>query len=176
MIQPTDHSTFPLRSLRPNSQSYSIIDDGFPHNETVHTTPTGFPGSPYYHTPPSYTGEDFLNPKGDITSKVDYPPVLHAAPWLPGAFKHFPWLGLSALVVSIICMAISIGILVRSNGQLVSQWPVQPTVFLAVTSAVANIALRLALAKGVSIAWWYKSMRGGTTADLHRYWDFGALP
>ena len=65
-------------------------------------------------------------------------------------------------------------ILILSNGQPIAKWSIQPTVYLAIASAVTNILIHFALAEGVSIAWWKRSMKDGTTVnDLHRYWNHG---
>ena len=119
---------------------------------------------------------------GNITQGLDrstealhrnYSTTTDREAWRPGLFRRIPWLGLISLVIPVICMAVSIGVLTKSNGQLVTTWRVQPTVILAIASAAANIALSLALAQGVTVSWWYKALRGGTVADLHRYWNFG---
>ena len=153
-------SAFQLDSLRPKVPSYTVISERSTGNETAHDSLPGSQESPHNQT--------FLQ-----RPPQDHPSVLYTAPWLPGGFKCVPWLGLCALGISILCMAVSIGVLIKSNGQPVVYWPIQPTVVLAVTSALANVALRLALAKGVPITWWDKAMQGGTIGDLHRYWSFG---
>ena len=102
-------------------------------------------------------------------------PMSNPAPWLPGILKHVPWLGFFALGISISMMAVTIAILATSNKSPVTNWSIQPTVYLAVATAVANFTLQLAFAHGVTISWWYKALRGGTIADLHRYWSFGAF-
>jgi hypothetical protein len=66
-------------------------------------------------------------------------------------------------------------VLALSNDQHIDRWRVQPTVYLAIASAVANIALHLALSQGVTIAWWVKAMKPNSTVrDLHNIWSFGS--
>ncbi|MCJ1434999.1 hypothetical protein MMC27_004369 [Xylographa pallens] len=105
----------------------------------------------------------------------EQPLASDAAPWLPGILRHVPWLGFTALGISASMMAVTVAILVTSNRSPVTNWSIQPTVYLAVATAVANFTLQLAFANGVTISWWYKALQGGTISDLHHYWSFGTL-
>lgn len=78
------------------------------------------------------------------------------------------------MVGAVGCAAASAFVLIRSDGQPIHDWTLQPTVYLAIASAAANILLHFALAEGVNIAWWRRSLKEGTTVnDLHRCWDYG---
>ncbi|RAQ51842.1 hypothetical protein AFGD_005990 [Aspergillus flavus] len=71
--------------------------------------------------------------------------------WEPGALMRLPLLGFSALL---------------------GVWKVQPSVLLAISSAVSTGPLRFALAEGAAITWWNKAINGCTVYDLHRNWSF----
>jgi hypothetical protein len=68
----------------------------------------------------------------------------------------------------------NIVILVTSNGKPQDSWKVQPSVLLAISSAISTGLLRFALAEGAAITWWLKAIRGCTVADLHRNWSFAS--
>ncbi len=94
--------------------------------------------------------------------------------WHTGVFAHLPWLGLAALVGVAGCCAAAAFVLIQSDGQPIHDWTLQPTVYLAIASAAANILLHFALAEGGNVAWWCRSLKEGTTVnDLHRYWSYG---
>jgi hypothetical protein len=82
-------------------------------------------------------------------------PACKPTPWRPGFFTRFPWLGFAALILSLMCMAGGLFVLVSSNQQPVTSWTLQPTVILAILSAVFNASLAFALAQGAEISWWY---------------------
>lgn len=103
-----------------------------------------------------------------------YKPVDPRKEWHTGVFAHLPWLGLAALVGAAGCCAAAAFVLIHSDGQPIRDWTLQPTVYLAIASAAANILLHFALAEGVNVAWWRRSLKEGTTVnDLHRYWNYG---
>jgi hypothetical protein len=83
-------------------------------------------------------------------------------------------LSLGALLISILGVAASVGILVASDGQPISKWKYQPTVYLSIASTITNIALHFAFTEGVTTAWWRKALKPNTQlGDLHRSWNFG---
>ncbi|KAK0701295.1 hypothetical protein B0H67DRAFT_650522 [Lasiosphaeris hirsuta] len=94
----------------------------------------------------------------------------------PESFLHkVPWLGIAAVVSLLGCAAAS-GILVAvSHNGLVSSWSIQPTVLLAIFSAISNIAFSAALATGVAIRFWLSVSRGVDLAQLHYIWDRGRV-
>lgn len=64
--------------------------------------------------------------------------------------------------------------LVCSDGKPVGSWAVQPTVCLAIASAVTNILLHFAVSEGAKIYWWRHSMKPDTNVgQLHRNWANG---
>ena len=119
-------STFQLHSLHPKATSYTVISERLTGNEIAHDSLSGSQGSPHCQIFPNYAGEGIPNASENPVQRPlqDYPSVLYAAPWLPGAFKCVPWLGLCALGISVFCMTVLIGVLVKSNGQPVVYWPV----------------------------------------------------
>ena len=95
-------------------------------------------------------------------------------PWNPSPIHRLSWYGLSALLGALAGTASSIAILVTSNGNPASEWPIQPAVYLAISSTVTNIMLYVSFLEGVNVAWWRRAMKENTKiADLHRHWSFG---
>ncbi|KAB8251722.1 hypothetical protein BDV35DRAFT_387881 [Aspergillus flavus] len=92
--------------------------------------------------------------------------------WEPGALMRLPLLGFSALLGVLACLIFNITILLTSNGKPQNSWKVQPSVLLAISSAVSTGLLRFALAEGAAITWWNKAINGCTVYDLHRNWSF----
>jgi Protein of unknown function (DUF3176) len=93
--------------------------------------------------------------------------------WEPGIWRQFPYRGVSALLFSLFCMAGSIAILYRSDGQPVQHWKISPTVYLALFTTGANMSLRFAFNQGVKISWWYNALNGASVGHLHRQWLYG---
>jgi len=83
-------------------------------------------------------------------------------PWSPGVAARLPLLSLGALLISILGGAASVGILVASNGQPISKWKYQPTVYLSIASTITNIALQFAFTEGVTTGWWRKALKPDT--------------
>ncbi|KAI9887435.1 MAG: hypothetical protein M1823_000772 [Watsoniomyces obsoletus] len=106
--------------------------------------------------------------------KPVYDPVDARQPWRPGVWTRIPWLGFLALIGVLLGISASIVVLVISNGDPITAWKVQPTVYLAIASTITNVLLHFALTEGVTIAWWTQAMKPGITVnDLHRRWDYG---
>jgi hypothetical protein len=103
-----------------------------------------------------------------------YHSVEDREPWSPDWIVRLPWLGFAALLGSILGIAASVGVLVASNGRPITEWRIQPTVWLSVASTASNIMLHFALSEGVNVSWWQRAMRPRTQlGDLHRNWAFG---
>ena len=95
--------------------------------------------------------------------------------WTIGLWRRLPWKGMAALFTSIVTAAVMVLILVMSDDRPIAMWSVQPDVFLAITSAVANSALHFALSQGVTVAWWVKAMKPDSIlTELHNTWSFGS--
>ncbi|KAK3116143.1 hypothetical protein LTR53_003816 [Teratosphaeriaceae sp. CCFEE 6253] len=90
---------------------------------------------------------------------------------LPRWVQLRPISGILALCITIASVFFSLAILVASDNQPITRWTVQPTVYLAIASAVANAALAYAHARAVPIAWWSRASRGATMCDLEEHWE-----
>lgn len=78
----------------------------------------------------------------EVSQKLSWP--TYEATWDPSPFQVRPLVGLAALCVAIACVFASLAILIIANGSLVSHWPIQPNVYLAVVTAIANGSIALA--------------------------------
>lgn len=98
-------------------------------------------------------------------------------PWQPGFWKQFPWLGVLALVNTVIATFACVAVLIKSEGVPIEVWEArdrfQPTVFISICTAIANITLTYALYDGVVISFWRRAGRGTTLRELHQYWHSG---
>ncbi|KAF7184982.1 hypothetical protein HII31_13605 [Pseudocercospora fuligena] len=99
-------------------------------------------------------------------------------PWKPSRWSNVPWFGLLAWVGAILATIGTVVVLTTSNLKPTDEWPskstqVQPTVLLAVLTALANTFSRFALSEGATIAWWTAVLRGGTINHLHQVWSQG---
>ncbi|KAL9094281.1 MAG: hypothetical protein Q9165_003421 [Trypethelium subeluteriae] len=81
-----------------------------------------------------------------------------------------PLLGLCALVFQLLTIPASFLVLAMSDGRPVTSWKFQPTVYLAIMTAIGNSVMRFAAVQGCMIVWWTHAMRGTTFAQLHQDW------
>ncbi|KAK5174616.1 Serine carboxypeptidase 3 [Saxophila tyrrhenica] len=95
-------------------------------------------------------------------------------PWRTTLMRAGPVSGFLAMFVAIGSIAVSLGILVASDGAAVSGWSASPSIYLATCTAIANLAMRYACIQGVVIAWWVRARKGSTLARLHYDWRSGA--
>jgi len=95
----------------------------------------------------------------------------HEPVWRPSLLKPRPLAGLVALALSVACMLASLAILLVSNNQPISSWPVQPTVYLAIAAAIANVAIGFARLVAGPISWYHSASRGNSIRDLERQWE-----
>ncbi|KAF2667145.1 hypothetical protein BT63DRAFT_330734 [Microthyrium microscopicum] len=102
-----------------------------------------------------------------------YQPLEATSPWKTGFWRRLPWAGILSLLTAFACTGVMVGIIVSSNESPVSNWVVQPSVYLAIASAGANIFLRASLSEGVAVAWWVKASRGAQLTELSNIWAFG---
>ena len=63
-------------------------------------------------------------------------------PWKPTLIRLGPLAGILAMCLALSCILASLGILMGSNGVSVEHWTVQPSEYLAVFTAIANLATR----------------------------------
>jgi len=78
---------------------------------------------------------------------------------------------MAALFVSSVCTIAAAAVLVRSNGQPLDDWKLQPSVILSIASAVFKLALGSAMAQGAIIFWWNRAVKGSTMKDLQRVFE-----
>ena len=113
---------------------------------------------------------------------VQYSPIFNQSikpqAWQPSRWKYIPWLGLSAWFGAILATAGAVAVLSSSNMKPTDEWPsktiqVQPTVLLAILTAITNTFLRFAFSEGTTISWWKEAFKGGTIENLHRNWAYG---
>lgn len=74
-----------------------------------------------------------------------------AGAWTPRFLRLRPLVGLAAVSVSIVCTFAALAVLVISNGEPVVEWPIKPSVYLAIFAAIGNSALALARMEAVSV-------------------------
>ena len=91
-----------------------------------------------------------------------------------------PLLGLTAVLFTLLTIPASLLVLLMSNGREVISWKIQPTVYLAILTAIGNSAIRLAATQGAMVVWWSHAVRGTTYLQLHYDWKmssgaFGAI-
>jgi len=68
--------------------------------------------------------------------------------WRPSLFRIAPLVGLAALLFAVLQIAASFAVLKASDGDAVVNWGYQPTVYLAILTAVSNKALSFAVIQG----------------------------
>ena len=100
--------------------------------------------------------------------------------WRPTWFQPQVFAGMASLIVSVLAMLASLLVLLISNQQPVKSWKIQPTVYLAIASAIAAISLRFAKTRAAPISWWHHTLMGSKIRDLESHWEasqsfFGAV-
>ena len=93
--------------------------------------------------------------------------------WTPGVFKRLPLLVGVSVVLILACIVGCIVVVEVSRDHAVTGWSIQPAVWLAILTAIANTCLRYIFFEGVSVAWWNyaSSSEGRTVSELHRFWS-----
>lgn len=96
--------------------------------------------------------------------------------WRTGVRARFPWLGFSALLTILLCLASSVIVLLISNGKSQDHWgkKIAPNVIISGLNSLANLCFGVAIGNGVAITWWRKALKGATIQDLHRSWKFSS--
>ncbi|KAK3725481.1 hypothetical protein LTR37_000451 [Vermiconidia calcicola] len=93
------------------------------------------------------------------------------ATWHPTFLQIRPLVAIAALVTAIGCIFASLAILLVSDGQSVDNWPIPPSVYLAIVTAIANSSLVLAYTEATPVSWWYSISRGRSIRSLERQWQ-----
>ena len=135
------------------------------------TSPAHTPSKPYGEEPPENEMLDTVSEGSDPQK----PPsaLIKSYRWRPSLWRIRPLLGLLAIAVSITSLLISLAILTTSDGDVVDNWYFQPTVYLAIATAVSNTALQCALCLAAPISWWNKALHGRSIKDLELDWEAG---
>ena len=94
-------------------------------------------------------------------------------PWRTTLIRFGPLSGIFAMLVAGASVVASLGVLAGSHGKSVDSWSAEPSIYLAIFTAIANLAMRYACIQGVVIAWWVRALRGSTIAKLHHDWRSG---
>ncbi|KAF7189563.1 hypothetical protein HII31_09203 [Pseudocercospora fuligena] len=97
----------------------------------------------------------------------------HTSAWNPSFRRSGPVLGLSVLIMSICTIFVSLGILLGSHEKPQRLWTWQPTVYLAISTAVSNACLGYAFSQALPSAWWYQASKGAAVRSLQRRWEVG---
>jgi hypothetical protein len=126
---------------------------------------------------PGGDGDPCMQEKATIpeATHVEKVPSLGLLPssWRPLILRAGPISGLFALIFAVLQVIVCYLILEISDGQPVATWRYQPSVYLAILTAISNKALAFAAVQGTVITFWLDSLRGTTVAQLHRDWAYG---
>ncbi|KAF5025504.1 hypothetical protein F66182_2409 [Fusarium sp. NRRL 66182] len=89
-------------------------------------------------------------------------------PWLPGFWKRLPYRGIGMWLLALIGTVAAALILVYSDGVPVKHWDenIQPTVWLALTSALSGAFLACAFSEGAAISYWRAAGKPVTLQQL----------
>ncbi|KAF5260234.1 hypothetical protein FOXYS1_9137 [Fusarium oxysporum] len=89
-------------------------------------------------------------------------------PWLPGFWIRFPYRGLGMWLLALLGTIAAVMILVYSDGVPVDHWDerIQPTVWLALTSALSGAFLACAFTEGAAISYWRAAGKPVTSKTL----------
>ncbi|KAE8444208.1 hypothetical protein EG329_000805 [Mollisiaceae sp. DMI_Dod_QoI] len=151
----------PPETISPSYYSVQSPPPTFEQERLVTRKPVPTPGKSQYEQ---------VNPVQDSWQGF---PEEKGFQWLPGVGSHIPIPGILAIIGALLCIAGTVVILVRSDGEPVTHWTLSPTVYIALMTTGTNILLRFAFHEGNKIAWWYTAIRGGTLRDLHARWESG---
>ncbi|KAK5174063.1 uncharacterized protein LTR77_001143 [Saxophila tyrrhenica] len=102
-----------------------------------------------------------------------HPLEQHRINWRPSFLRIAPLVGLGALLFAVLSTVASFAILKASDGDAVADWKYQPTVYLAILTALSNKALSFAVVQGTVVTWWLKALAGTTLKDMHEDWGVG---
>lgn len=95
--------------------------------------------------------------------------------WQSESWRQVPILGIMSLTGVLTCTALAVLVLVASDGKVTRDWVfgLPPSVYLAITSVMANAFLAVALAEGIVISFWRTALRGCTITELNNNWLCG---
>lgn len=99
---------------------------------------------------------------------------LDMLPWRPSFLRVLPLMGLASLGYTGLQIFASYAVLAASNGDAVSNWRYQPTVYLATLTAISNKTLAFAAVQGAVVTFWLRVLRGTTLGQMHRDWSYAS--
>lgn len=97
----------------------------------------------------------------------------HSPTWIPSVLRAGPLVGLAALAFAVLQVFASYAVLRASDGDAVTDWKYQPTVYLAILTAISSNVLAFAMVQGSIVTFWLKALDGTNLAQMHRNWAFG---
>ena len=86
------------------------------------------------------------------------------ATWHPTIFNLRALSGIAGLCITVGCVFTSLIVLITSDGQAVESWPIQPTVYLAIITAVANSAIAVSRMEAVPVHYGPQFVHTGTVS------------
>jgi hypothetical protein len=135
-------------------------------------------GDRYEHvTPPKIDEEDarhFIKPTTSQDSEIaggSFERQMYR--WQPSYLRVAPLCGLLALFLVLLQIIASGAILAASNHKPVDSWKYQPSVYIAILTAISNKAIAFAALQGAVVTFWLKALQGTTLGALHRDWAYG---
>ncbi|KAK3997741.1 hypothetical protein QBC44DRAFT_354269 [Cladorrhinum sp. PSN332] len=91
----------------------------------------------------------------------------------PSLLAWTPWVDVLTMVTIALCATASAIVVCVSHDKEVEKWKIKPAVWLAIFSAMSNIAFGSALATGIAVRFWLKASEGTSLSQLHYIWDHG---
>ena len=93
--------------------------------------------------------------------------------WRPSLLRAGALSGLGALLIALALVFAAYAILKASDGQPTADWKYQPTVYLALFTAVSNKCMAFAAVQATVVTFWLRALMGTTLGQLHRDWAYG---
>ena len=93
--------------------------------------------------------------------------ALESTGWAPSLLRAGPLVGIAALAFGVLQVVASYAVLKASDGDAVPNWRYQPTVYLAILTAISNKALAFAMIQGAVVTFWLRALRGTTLAYVY---------
>lgn len=93
--------------------------------------------------------------------------------WKTRSWNHFPVLILLTLFGPLVAMAMAVMLLYIADESPIDNWPLAPTVYLAIITTLSNAMLRFAFSESSGLYWWSMllSPSGVSLPELHTIWD-----
>ena len=140
-----------------------------PVRNDMHTPPNG----PALHTsqPDAIASTDGTGTKDSFAETIsctsqeatfDPPPrqTSRQTSWKGCLIRAGPLAGIASLTFGALAILASFAVLKASDHEPVVSWTYQPTVYLAILTAISNKALVFAVIQGTVVSWWLRAVRG----------------